>query len=769
MRALLKKEFGGVFRHLWGYVCVSILLLLSSVTFIYYNLSYATENILSLLSSLSLVAALVFPVLAVNVFPNRAKENTDDCYEYLPFSARHIVLGKYFALLLTVLLSNIILVLFTVISGMYTPADHAVSYSALFGFLLFEAALLAVYMFIARCAKNRVIAYIVCYAVAVLWYFVPMLSFLIPLKPIASFIALSVLLPIAVAVIYLIAKKILLALIIFLVGEIVLTGAYLLFKTQFAALFERVMRALSIFEHYNSFIYGIFDVYSIIFFVMCTALFLFLTWRVCESEYTETETVHSLKSLRAISLLTAVLLCAVSLTSVLSLALLPKRFLSFDATAANKNSVSQQAKTFLEGIDKDVNIYILEPTGEKAYELYLEKLISINDKLHIERIYNEVTPEFYTARAERGISTDAMSANSLVIECGERTYYVSYYNLFYYTNSSLGLSKMSSTQYQYYISMFSSNEQYADYLSALLYDTSVYFCADEVICSYIEYAVADIIPANYSLTGHGEKSVEDENSPYYGLGIQPLDIRESEIPADAASIFVNTPTSDITATEREKLSAYLASGGQLTFVTVEANLDMPNLCALLSEYGLSAEKGIVKQNTETDGETQTSTELLPTVNTDSYVLEYFADDTTYAPVVKDANAIKLDDSAKPYLTLTPLLSSPSDCYITDSEATATYTLACSVETPTGARLVWFTGGESFNGGSEDSAMAAMCALSWVSLTFDSRAENLPATLYSSPLTPISSIGARLLSLLLIAIPIAVCAVGTVRLYKRKTA
>ncbi len=764
MNAVLKKEFKGIFHHLHGYICVSLMLLLSSVTFIYYNLSYASENILSVLSATSVISALILPVLAVNIFPSKFGDNTDKCYEYLPISPVHIVLGKYFALLCTTFLSNFLLILFSVISGMYAAADHAVSYSALLGLLFFEAALLAVYMFVARCAKKRLIAYIVCYAVAVLWYFVPMLSFLIPLQPIASFIALSALLVLTAAVLYLTTKKILLSAVTLAVCEALLASTYLLFKSAFVGLFERIMHILSIFEQYNSFVYGMFDIYSIVFFALCASLFLFLTWRVFESEYTDKSTVCSLKSLRAVSLLTALLLCASTLVAVLSFALIPDRFVAFDSTAANKNSPSQKAGEFLKNVDKDVDIYILESTGEEAYELYLDKLVSKNNKLHIKRVYNDVTPEFYTAR---GISTDSISANSLVVECGERMYYISYHNLFYYTNASLGLSKMSSTQYQYYISMFSSNEQYANYLSALLYDTSVYFCADEVICSYVEYAVADIIPTNYFLTGHGESSAEDEKSPYYGLGIQPLDIREGEIPDDAASIFINTPTSDISNDERAKLSAYLSGGGQLTFVTVETNLDMPNLCALLSEYGLSAEKGSVKQDTEKDGVTQTSTELYPTANTDSYVLEYFADDTAYAPVVKDANAIKLDESAKPYLTLTPLLSSPSDCYINDAETTATYTLACSAETPEGARLVWFTGGESFNGASEDSAMAVMCALSWVSLTFESSTENIPAALYSAPMTPISSTATRLLSLLLIALPIAVCAVGAVRLYKRK--
>ncbi len=764
MSAVFKKEFSGIFHRAWGYICVSLMVLVSSVTFIYYNLSYAAENILSVLSVMSVVTALILPVPAVNMFPNKKKENTDSCYDYLPLSSSDVVLGKYFASLSAVLLSNLPLVLFGVLSGAYAAVDHMVSYSALLALVLLEAALLAIYMFIAGCAKNRLIAYVICYSAAVVLYFAPMFSVLVPLKPIASFAAIAVLLLLAAAVLYAVTKKLILSAAVLAVCESLLAVAYFIFTPSFAGLFEKLINTFSLFGAYDSFVYGIFNIKSIVLFLLCACLFVFLTWRQAEAKNTRKEITKSLGSVRAVTLLTAIVLTVSAIAASLAVGALPNTALLYDATLSDKSSPSDEAGDFLATLDKEVTLYLLEPTGEVAYELYLERLVSKSDWLSLKRIYAEVTPEFYS---ERDISISAISANSLVIECGDRFYYVSYYNLFYYSNSTLGLSEMSNSQYQYYLSMFSQSEQYSDYLSELFYGTSMYFAADEIICSYIEYAAADILPTNYYLCGHGENSADDANSPYYGLGIEPLNIGDGDIPADAASILINIPTSDITDDERTKLSAYLSTGGQLTLLTNEANLDMPNLCALLAEYGLGAEKGSVKQDIDNDGVTETLTTLSSTANTDSYVLEYFADDTSYAPTVSDANAITINEDAKPYLTVTPLLSSPADCYITDSEVKGTYTLACSAETPDGAKLVWFTGGDSFNGDSQTNAMTVMCAISWVSLTFESNTDNIPSSLYSSPLTLISSTSTRFLSVLLIVLPIAICAIGMVRLYKRK--
>ncbi len=748
MKEIFKNEFHGIFGRAWSYLGVAIMLLVSSVTFIYYNLSHATENILSVLSVMAIASALILPLFAVAPVFHRTEENGQ-------YNSYQAVLGKYFAALLAVLLSNIPLLMLGALSGMYASADHIASYSALIGFVFFEAALLAFYSLLARRARTRVRAYIFCYSAALLWYFVPMLGVLLPLSPPASLLAFALTALLASLCVFIFTRKPLLSLVFFAAAEGSLVLFYLVFKESFTGLFERVLRALSVFGQYNSFSYGIFSIGALIFFTLCAVICLLFACSETSSNVSQSKYPHTLSCIASALLLFFVLFSAFAAAP-------GNGFLSFDATLSKKNTPSAQASAYISTLEKDVSLYLLEPTGDESLELYLEGLAASSEHIHLSFIYGEVTPEFYS---DRGIATDKISANSIVIECAERVYYISYHSLFYYSNSELGLYKMSRTQYEEYLSAFSENEQYENYLSSLYYNTSVYFAADEAICSYIEYAVADILPANYYLCGHGEKGVDDESSPYYGLGLRPLAIGdEGQIPDDAASIFINMPTADISESERQILSAYLARGGQLTFVTDTAFLSLPNFTALLAEYGLSAEAESVKQR-ETDAEE--STTLLPTVNTKSDVLEYFGDDSGFAPLVRKANAIKFDEDARPYLTLTPLLSSPEGCYVSNPEVTATYTLACSAETPAGARIVWFTGGDGFGGESEDSAEAVMCALGWVSLKFESETGNLPAALYSIPITPITALSALVLSAVLVLLPLAVLAVGHWRIRKRR--
>ncbi len=763
MKSIFKREFFSAFRRLYGYITVGAMLLASAIIFKAYNLTYTTESIASVCAGMSIVSALVIPVIAVNAFPSRRKSDTDGVYSMLPVRSRDVVLGKYFAALAVAELPNAVMACYSVFAGFFGETDHIASYNALLGLVLFEAAWLAVCMFIAKLSRSRAVAYCICYVTAVLWYFLGIANVIIPTARLASLIGFAVLILITGALILLVTKKLAAALAHCTVLTVLLAVCYAVFPESFAGLLEAFIGELSIFSHCNSFMYGLFDVEGIIFFLAVTALFVFLTWRSYERKYLrkDKKPCLSLKKITGVGL--AVLLVAMTAAAACAAAVVPNRFTSLDATAAGKSSVSSEAKAFLAELDKDVTVYLLEPTGDEAYELYLSRLAASSEKISLKKIFYADTPEFYT---DRDINTSSISANSLVIECGDSFNYLSYYNLFVYSNATLGATDMTYSEYVYYRQLFASSTDYYEYYYSLIYDTTVYFNADYMLCLYIEYTSADIIPANYYLTGHGEVSLSDTSGAYYGLGLIELDISENSIPRDAASIFINMPTEDFSDAERLLLLEYLAQGGQLTFVTNEDNLDMPNLCAVLAEYGLSAKKGSVCENEESeDGETSDVTsELMPSVDVSNDIL-YSA---SLSPAVKDANAITVDETAKDYMTVIPLMSTSSEAFIGDGEP-ASYTIACAVETPDGAKLVWFTGGESYNVRSGDAATAVQYALGWVTLTYESEVGDVPASVYGIPTEEITSGGASFLSFVLIFVPIVIMGAGGIIYYARRKA
>ena len=97
MIAVFKREFSSAFSRLYGYIAIGLALIASAIIFSTYNLLYAVETVNSTYSMLSIVMAFIIPIVALGVFPNRKKGNTDSQYDVVPTSTLSVILGKILA------------------------------------------------------------------------------------------------------------------------------------------------------------------------------------------------------------------------------------------------------------------------------------------------------------------------------------------------------------------------------------------------------------------------------------------------------------------------------------------------------------------------------------------------------------------------------------------------------------------------------------------------------------------------------------------------
>ncbi len=778
MKSVFKREFSSAFRHIYAYIAVAVSLLLSVIVFSSNNLSYAMESIGVTVSSMTFVTVLVIPVIAMCFVPSERSSGRDEVYAYMPLEKREVASGKLLAAFSVVLISDSLLVLFPFISGFFGEADHIISYTAILGYILFQAAWLSISMFIFKAVRRRVLAFVAVYGTALALILISVFVVFVPVKAWVSLICLCVLALALGAIIWLLTRK---AVIGIIFGGAALAAAivsYIIVPSSFGALFETVICRLSPIDRFNPFIYGVFDLGAVIYYLSVAAIFVWLFVRLFAVSGERAEKRYSMSLKTPMSSAMSLLLVTVLLAVNIAGALIPRRMTAFDATLTNKATLSKEAKDFLASIDKDVTFYLLEPISRdmdyamdaEIYNLYIDKVIASNPNFSLERVYYENNPEMYE---KWGMSHENIGANSLIVESGDRFQYISIYSLLYYSNSEMGATNMSVTEYLYALRMYSSSEQYAEYLYSLLYNTSIYSYADTAICSVVEYVTADIIPMNYYLTGHGEPSADVMSSPFYDWGLPTLDLSEEDIPEDAASIFINMPESDITEEEKDALLEYLSGGGQLTFVTDEEILDMPNLYEILTSYGMSVQnKEFVNETLEgeqTDGEYDTA-EFSPTVEYNNDIFGELSSTDTTAPTIKDANAITMNENARENLLLYPLLTSSQESYLGDAvDSKASYTVACAAEAPDGARVVWFTGGESYNEAYSASADLLAYALTWVTLEYTTAVPSIPPVLYSQPTPPISSGGATMITVLLCIVSAGVAVLGVVNIYKRKKA
>ena len=262
--------------------------------------------------------------------------------------------------------------------------------------------------------------------------------------------------------------------------------------------------------------------------------------------------------------ITAVVLAILVAVNVFFSAL-PASSTEYDISASKLYSVTSNTRSVVSALTEDVTIYWIVQAGEEdaVIEKLLDRYESLSDHITVEKRNPDVYPTF----AEQ-YTDGTVYNNSLVVECGDRSRYIS--------NTDIYLTDASLYSYSY----------------------STSFDGEGAITSAIDYVTNPDQPVVYALTGHGEEdlpatfadSLEKENITVEELSLLNTD----EIPEDAACLIVYAPQSDISEAERILLEDYVAGGGKLLVMAgpVE-DADLTNFYALLEPYGITAAEGIV--------------------------------------------------------------------------------------------------------------------------------------------------------------------------------
>ena len=244
---------------------------------------------------------------------------------------------------------------------------------------------------------------------------------------------------------------------------------------------------------------------------------------------------------------------------------MPSSATEYDISASKLYSVTSNTKSVVNALTEDVTIYWIVQADEEDDVIgkLLDRYESLSDHITVEKRNPDVYPTF----AEQ-YTDGTVYNNSLVVECGDRSRYIGYEDI-YLTDASV---------YSY------------------SYSTS--FDGEGAITSAIDYVTNPDQPVVYTLTGHGEEdlpatfadSLEKENITVEDLSL----LNTAEIPEDVACLIVYAPQSDISEAERDTLASYVAGGGRLLVMAgpVEA-AGLPNFYSLLEPYGVTAAEGIV--------------------------------------------------------------------------------------------------------------------------------------------------------------------------------
>ena len=277
MIAVWKHELKNYFHSLTAYVFGAFLLAFTGIGAMLYNIQAAVSNYEYVLSFGSLVFVVIVPVLTMRVIAEERRQKTDQLLYSLPITTTQVIAGKYLALLVVYLIPLCVISLYPLVFAQFGEVCLLTAYGSIFAFFVLGAALIALGVFISSLTDNQGLAAGIGVAVILLNYYSVSLSEYVSATAAGSAIALAVIALLLGVVIRYLTRNGNLAYWVSFILIFGITALYVLDSTMFEGLLPNIMEKLSLFERFNVFVNGIFDMTAIVFYITVIAFFLFLS------------------------------------------------------------------------------------------------------------------------------------------------------------------------------------------------------------------------------------------------------------------------------------------------------------------------------------------------------------------------------------------------------------------------------------------------------------------------------------------------------------
>lgn len=415
------------------------------------------------------------------------------------------------------------------------------------------------------------------------------------------------------------------------------------------------------------------------------------------------------------SLIATAVVLAILIALNILVSALPANLTKYDISASKLYSITSNTKVVVNALEEDVTIYWIVQSGEEddVIETLLNKYDSLSDHITVVKKNPDVYPTF----AEQ-YTSETVQNNSLVVECGERSRFIGYDDIYVQEPDIYSYS----------------------------YNTS--FDGEGAITSVIDYVVTEDLPQLYVVEGHGEQALPDNFQEQI----------EQEV---------------------EMLSSYAEAGGKLLVMagpTEEGSLS--NLYSLLSDYGVSTTEGIV---VEGDREHYTGYPYVLLPEMSSHAITDPLMEEHYYPNMPISQGMTVDETAGSAVTVLlstseEAFSKSAGYQLTsyekeEGDVDGPFAVGLSIDCSNEGQIVWFSSAafldDMYNalssGSNSDLAMNALSSLIGESEAMAIRSKSLNYNYLS-----ISDSTASLLKTLMIGVfPLGYLGIGVCVIVKRR--
>jgi ABC-2 type transport system permease protein len=210
-------------------------------------------------------------------FAEERKQKTDQLLYSLPLNTWQIVIGKYLALVILFLIPVAIISVYPFIFSKFGEVYLPSAYGSMAAFFIMGIALIAVGMFISTLTENQGFAAGIAIVLFLFNYYSVKLSEQVSSTALGSMITLIVIAAIIGFVVKALTKNNAISLGVGGVLIVIIVVTYLVASDKFEGLVPNIMESLSLFNHFTTFVNGVFDMTGIVFYASVIVAGLFLT------------------------------------------------------------------------------------------------------------------------------------------------------------------------------------------------------------------------------------------------------------------------------------------------------------------------------------------------------------------------------------------------------------------------------------------------------------------------------------------------------------
>ncbi len=317
--------------------------------------------------------------------------------------------------------------------------------------------------------------------------------------------------------------------------------------------------------------------------------------------------LRALKHGSFVAVVTAVVLVAVIVLNVCTTLLENNGYLKFDMTLAGENTISDENREFIEGIDTEVNITVL--CNEDEYtDGTLANMAATYLSVSSDANYFAQT---LTLLKQYGEINDNISV-SFTDFYGTKTQTIGQlYPSLFFGDLYIEITDEDGTK-QTKLVGFEDIYPYSDQTGMAQYGMDYYYIDGNDIETALTSAINNLISGNEKVMGllsaHSDTAIFTElyqrQIELNGFTVSMIeDTIVKEIPEDVSVLVITAPDSDLLPEELDAIAEWLDNDGKygrsLMFFPGKTMSTLPNLSEFLEEWGIKYNSGILYQTDDT--------------------------------------------------------------------------------------------------------------------------------------------------------------------------